>query len=131
MLFLPAKVLEGLIGVWTLSYTTACLTHEAYDRFSTVNTVVVFANLLLLGWIINSTTRYVGEYADTPAAGRFWSTAAMLWAAPNHQEGGEPRRCIRSSWASWCRPAGRSAAWRSRWRPRLPSLPSCGRCAGS
>ena len=83
MLFLPAKVLEGLIGVWTLSYTTSCLTHEAYDRFSTVNTVVVFANLLLLGWIINSTTRYVGEYAGTPAAGRFYSTAEVLWAAPN------------------------------------------------
>ena len=82
MLFLPAKVLEGLIGVWTLSYTTSCLTHEAYDRFSTVNTVVVFANLLLLGWIINSTTRYVGEYAGTPAAGRFYSTAEVLWAWP-------------------------------------------------
>lgn len=83
MLFLPAKVIEGLIGVWTLSYTASCLTHEAYDRFSTLNTVVVFSNLLLLGWIINSTGRYVGEYAGTPRAGRFYSTAAALWALPN------------------------------------------------
>ncbi len=83
MLFLPAKILEGLIGVWTLSYTASCLSYEAYDRFSTVNTVVVFSNLLLLGWIINSTGRYVGEYADTPLAGRFHSTAAALWALPN------------------------------------------------
>ena len=83
LLFLPAKIVEGLIGVWTLSYTTACLSHEAYERFSTVNTVVVFANLLFLGWIINATTRYVGEYADTPRAGRFYSTSALLWAMPN------------------------------------------------
>lgn len=83
LLFLPAKVVEGLIGVWTLSYTTSCLSHGAYDRFSTINTVVVFANLLLLGWIINATTRYVGEYADTPFAGRFYSTATLLWAMPN------------------------------------------------
>ncbi|MGI6335763.1 MAG: lipopolysaccharide biosynthesis protein [Eubacteriales bacterium] len=83
LLFLPAKVLEGLIGVWTLSFTVSALSYNAYERFSAVNTVVVFANLLLLGWIINASTRYVGDYACTDDAPRFFSTTAALWSIPN------------------------------------------------
>ena len=84
LMFLPSKVLEGLIGVVTLSYTASALTYDAYERFNSTNTVVVFANLLLLGWLINSTTRYVGDYAGEPAkARRFFSTQTALWMIPN------------------------------------------------
>lgn len=83
MVYLPSKILEGIIGVWTLSYTADCLSYDAYDRFSTVNTFVVFANLLFLGWIINSTTRYVGDYRKSDGYRGFCSTTAALWVLPN------------------------------------------------
>jgi len=84
LLFLPSKVLEGLIGVVTISYTASALSYDAYERFNSTNTVVVFANLLLLGWLINSTTRYVGDYAGEPGkARRFYSTQTVLWMLPN------------------------------------------------
>ncbi len=84
LLFLPAKLLEGVVGMFTLSYTAAALSYAAYDRFTTVNTVVVFANLLLLGWLVNTTTRYVGDYAgEREGARTFYSTGTLLWLLPN------------------------------------------------
>ncbi len=80
MLFLPSKILEGIIGIFTLSYTTYALTTGAYDDFATINTVVVFAYLLLLGWLGNSTTRYIGDHREDKS---FYTTGTALWLAVN------------------------------------------------
>jgi len=80
MLFLPSKVLEGIIGIFTLSYTTHALTTAAYDDFATINTVVVFSYLLLMGWLGNSTSRYVGDYKTEK---QFYTTGTALWLCIN------------------------------------------------
>ena len=80
MLFLPSKVLEGVIGIFTLSYTTYALTTGAYNDFATINTVVVFSYLLLMGWLGNSTTRYVGDNRENRA---FYTTGTALWLGIN------------------------------------------------
>jgi len=80
MLFLPSKILEGLIGIFTLSYTTYALTTSAYNDFATVNTVVVFSYLLLMGWLGNSATRYVGDHRENKA---FYTTGTALWLCVN------------------------------------------------
>ena len=82
MLFLPSKILEGLIGIFTLSYTTYALTTSAYNDFATVNTVVVFSYLLLMGWLGNSATRYVGDHRENKAftlPARHCGFVSMLW----------------------------------------------------
>ncbi len=80
LMFLPSKILEGAIGIVTLSYLTHALTKSAYDDFATVNTVVVFAYLLLMGWLGNATNRYVGDERENSA---FYSTSTALWLVIN------------------------------------------------
>jgi len=80
MLFLPSKILEGVVGIFTLSYTTYALTTNAYDDFATINTVVVFAYLLLMGWLSHSMTRYVGDNRENKT---FFTTSAVLWGGIN------------------------------------------------
>ncbi len=80
LMFLPSKILEGAIGIVTLSYLTHALTKSAYDDFATVNTVVVFAYLLLMGWLGNSTNRYVGDERENSA---FYTTGTALWLVIN------------------------------------------------
>ncbi len=80
LMFLPSKILEGAIGIVTLSYMTHALTKTAYDDFATVNTVVVFAYLLLMGWLGNSTNRYVGDERENSA---FYTTGTALWLGIN------------------------------------------------
>jgi len=84
LVMLPAKVLEGVIGIATLSYITFSLSTDAVDVFTTVNTFMQFAYLLLTGWLANSLGRYVGDSLQDPQrrAG-FFTTSSVLWLAIN------------------------------------------------
>ncbi len=84
MLFLPAKILEGLVGIFTLSYISHALTTGAVDSFGSINTIVSFSYLLLISWLTNSAARYVGdESKDDSRRISFFSTCSLIWIATN------------------------------------------------
>ena len=55
ILYLPAKIFEGIIGILAIKMFTSMLSISAYDDFSFMNTIVNFANIICFGWLVNAT----------------------------------------------------------------------------
>jgi len=84
MMFLPAKILEGLIGIFTLSYISHALTTSAVDDFGSINTIVSFTYLLLVSWLTNAAARYIGdESKSNDKRTAFFSTCSIVWIITN------------------------------------------------
>lgn len=79
LLFLPAKVLEGLLVIACSSLYTHIFTQNAVGAFGTVNTTVQLVYLILAGWMANSSTRYVGEEYHKDRAQALFSTVSTIY----------------------------------------------------
>lgn len=81
MLFLPAKVAEGLLVIACSSLYTHIFTKNAVGVFGIVNTTVQLCYLILAGWMANATTRYVGEEHRADGGRALFSTVAAVYLA--------------------------------------------------
>ncbi len=79
LLFLPAKVLEGILVIACSSLYTHIFTKDAVGTFGIVNTSVQFAYLLLAGWMANAANRYVGEEYHKDAGQTLFSTVSAIY----------------------------------------------------
>ena len=84
MLFLPAKVVEGLLVIGCSSLYSHIFVEGAVSAFNLTNTTIQLLYLILAGWMANSATRYVGEEYRADEA-RFlpsmWDCACSLPSA--------------------------------------------------
>ena len=88
MLFLPAKVVEGLLVIGCSSLYSHIFVEGAVSAFNLTNTTIQLLYLILAGWMANSATRYVGEEyraEDAACSPRFlpsmWDCACSLPSA--------------------------------------------------
>ena len=79
MLFLPAKVVEGLLVIACSSLYTHIFTQGAVGTFGIVNTTVQFCYLVVAGWMANAATRYVGEEFRRDRASALFSTVSAIY----------------------------------------------------
>ena len=79
MLFLPAKVIEGLLVIACSSLYTHIFTESAVTAFNLTNTTVQLIYLILAGWMANSATRYVGEEFRTDQGRGLFSTVSTIY----------------------------------------------------
>ncbi len=79
MLFLPAKVVEGLLVIACSSLYTHIFTQSAVGTFGIVNTTVQFCYLVVAGWMANAATRYVGEEFRRDRASALFSTVSAIY----------------------------------------------------
>ena len=79
MLFLPAKVVEGLLVMACSSLYTHLLTNDAVGTFGIVNTTVQFCYLVAAGWMANASTRYVGEEYQKDKGSALFSTVSTIY----------------------------------------------------
>ena len=79
MLFLPAKVIEGLLVIACSSLYTHIFTESAVTSFNLTNTTVQLIYLILAGWMANSATRYVGEEFRTDQGRGLFSTVSTIY----------------------------------------------------
>lgn len=79
MLFLPAKVVEGLLVIACSSLYTHIFTEPAVTAFNLTNTTVQLIYLILAGWMANSATRYVGDEFRTDQGRALFSTVSTIY----------------------------------------------------
>ncbi len=79
MLFLPAKIVEGLLIIACSSIYTHIFIEPAVAAFNLTNTSVQLAYLILAGWMANSTTRYVSEDHRVDGGRRLFSTVSTIY----------------------------------------------------
>ncbi|NLO40260.1 MAG: oligosaccharide flippase family protein [Ruminiclostridium sp.] len=82
-LFLPAKIIEGLIGLVTITLYTKFFVPEIYGYYGFITTTVNIMSFLLLGWLIQSVYRYVNSFDGGKKQVLFYSTSFTLWCSIN------------------------------------------------
>jgi O-antigen/teichoic acid export membrane protein len=84
LLYLPAKVIEGVIGIFTITvYTKYLFTTSIFGYYNIISTSTNIACLLLLGWLIQSSFRYVNTFNSGRKLKLFYSTSFTAWATIN------------------------------------------------
>lgn len=79
MLFLPAKIIEGLLVIACSSLYTHLFSKGAVGTFGIVNTTVQFCYLIIAGWMANAATRYVGEEYQKDRGSALFSTVSTIY----------------------------------------------------
>ncbi|MGN1008209.1 MAG: hypothetical protein ACI4PV_04615, partial [Butyricicoccus sp.] len=79
MLFLPAKVLEGVLLLMMSSLYTHIFTKSAAGAFGFIQQTMNFAYLLVAAWMANSSTRYAAEEYKRDKAGELLSTMSVVY----------------------------------------------------
>ena len=79
MLFLPAKIAEGVLLMAMSSLYSHILTKSAVGLFNATNMMVNFTFLLIAAWMSNSNTRYVAEEYKKDRASKLFSTIAPIY----------------------------------------------------
>lgn len=79
LLFLPAKIIEGLLVILCSSMYTRIFLEPAVATFNLTNTTVQLTYLVLAGWMANAATRYVGEEFQKDRAQQLFSTVSTIY----------------------------------------------------
>ena len=79
MLFLPAKVLEGVLLLMMSSLYTHIFTKDAAGAFGFVQQTMNFGYLLIAAWMANSSTRYAAEEYKLDKASGLLSTMTVVY----------------------------------------------------
>lgn len=74
LFYLPFKLIEGLIGIVSLSLYTRLFGKEVYGSYVIVNTSVALISILSIGWLRFVTSRYIKDYSKIGRRGVFVST---------------------------------------------------------
>lgn len=80
LMFLPAKIIEGIILMLTTSSLyTAVLSESAYGTFQIINTSILFLYLLINGWLANACNRYIYEENRKDDGKTIYSTVFSIY----------------------------------------------------
>ncbi len=78
-LFLPAKLLEGILLMLVTSLYSAIFTEEVVGTFRIVNTTVLSSYLVSLAFMANAIARYIGEEHSKDNGKTFYSTVMTVY----------------------------------------------------
>ena len=79
MLFLPAKIAEGLLLMLVSSLYSHIFLKEANGFFNSINLTIQLCYLILAGWMANAATRYVAEEYRTDRGEKLFSTVSTVY----------------------------------------------------
>ncbi len=83
IVYMLAKVMEGLIGVLTISLYTYFFEKSNLGRYTTINITVTTFAMICIQWLSQSTYRYVNDYEKNNKSNIFYSTVVYSWACLN------------------------------------------------
>ncbi len=79
LLYLPAKIIEGAVGMITISLYTSFFKPEVYGDYTLITTGMNIANILMMGWLIQSVFRFVNSFNSPKKLKVFYATAFTPW----------------------------------------------------
>ncbi len=82
-LYLVAKVLEGIIGIVTLSSYTYYFSQVAYGRYITINTTIQIVSAFSTVWLSQSMYRFYKSYQEQKKLDEFYTTSFVIWFVIN------------------------------------------------
>lgn len=61
MFYMPAKVLEGIIGVVAISVYSRLLSPDEYGKYGLINPLILITFTLISGWVYHSAYRFSND----------------------------------------------------------------------
>ncbi len=83
LLYLPAKAVEGIVGILTISIYTRFFSPNVYGYYNLITTTVNILCVVLLWWLIQSGVRYVNTFNSPMKMKLFYSTSFAVWGIIN------------------------------------------------
>lgn len=83
LLYLPARIIEGIIGLITITLYTRFFAPEVYGYYGLITTTINISSFLLIGWLIQSVYRYINTFETEKRRILFYSTSFTLWLCTN------------------------------------------------
>ncbi|GKX30440.1 polysaccharide biosynthesis protein [Vallitalea longa] len=77
--YLPAKILEGIVGFVTIGVYSRLFTTEVYGEYGGINPTINITFLIVLGWLMHSLYRYINTYKDNNNTEELCSTAFVSY----------------------------------------------------
>lgn len=83
IIYMIAKIIEGVVGVLTISVMSYIYLPNEIGKYSTLNIAVTTIAMVSIQWLIQSVIRYVNKYTLENKQKEFFSTVAVSWLKVN------------------------------------------------
>lgn len=81
--YMLAKLLEGVIGVLTISFMSYIYLPEQIGKYSAINVFVTTVAMVFIQWLVQSSLRYINKYDIENKNSEFYSTIFYAWFKVN------------------------------------------------
>ncbi len=79
LFYLPAKLIEGIVGLLTLNLYTKLFTAKVIGEYGLVNPTVAVTFLILLGWLMHGIYRFVNAYKEKEQLEELYTTSIFSY----------------------------------------------------
>ena len=83
LIYLIAKIIEGIVGVLTISVMSYIYLPEEMGRYSTINIAITTIAMVAIQWLVQSVLRYINKYDVDNDQDKFFSTVFFSWLKVN------------------------------------------------
>lgn len=83
IIYMIAKIIEGIVGVLTISAMSYIYVPEETGRYSTINIAITTVAMVLIQWLVQSVLRYINKYELDNEQDKFFSTVFFSWFKVN------------------------------------------------
>lgn len=83
IIYMIAKIIEGVVGVLTISAMSYIYIPEQTGRYSTINIAITTVAMALIQWLVQSVLRYINKYELDNEQDKFFSTVFFSWFKVN------------------------------------------------
>ncbi len=83
IIYMIAKIIEGIVGVLTISAMSYIYVPEQTGRYSTINIAITTVAMVLIQWLVQSVLRYINKYELDNKQDEFFSTVFFSWFKVN------------------------------------------------
>ncbi len=83
IIYLIAKIIEGLVGVLTISAMSYIYLPSQVGKYSSINIAITTVAMILIQWLVQSVLRYIHKYEIEKKQEQFYSTVFFSWFKVN------------------------------------------------
>ena len=83
IIYMVAKIIEGIVGVLTISAMSYIYLPQQTGKYSTINIAITTVAMVLIQWLVQSVLRYINKYELESEQDKFFSTVFFSWFKVN------------------------------------------------
>lgn len=83
IIYMIAKIIEGIVGIFTLSAMSYIYMPDDIGKYSTLNIAITTVAMVAVQWLVQASLRYINKYEIDKKEDKFFSTVFFSWLKMN------------------------------------------------